>query len=529
MPGRERKRGHPPSRSSQRAARGATHREAIAGHSSTIESRSTGRKGPRPAIVFYLENNRMTLARFKHGLAIVVVAAVVFSVGFLARRSGNTGAKAASHEEATAPAAHPDDQPALAHVEVIHPKAGGMERFTTQPGTVQAFEHEEIFAKTSGYLINQKVDIGSRVHKNDLLAEIYAPELKEAVKEADAAVQQANARVAQMEAAVKAAQAEVEAAKAYVDLRTAEVKAASSNLKYREKQYKRYVELAKSGSIDERLMDEKFDQFESAQSRFDAAQAAIKTAEADVRTKEAKRKQADADLGAAKASLAVAEAALGKAKVMDSYTEIRSHYDGVITTRGFHNGDFIQDKERGGNIPLLTVQRTDKMRVIVKVPDSDVPFVDEGDPAELVIDNLPDVQFKGYKVSRVSGSEDANSRTMQVEIDVPNKFNGKELLRDGMYGKVTIHLEQPLKTAVTLPANCIVHDELTGKTSVYVVRDNKAVLVPVKLGQDNAKDVEVVSGLKVDDQVVYEHSGALVNGQAVVVDSSSALARQRGR
>ena len=159
---------------------------------------------------------------------------------------------------------------------------------------------------------------------------------------------------------------------------------------------------------------------------------------------------------AAQASVAVAQANLDKAKVFQGFTKIVSHYDGVVTLRNFHNGDFIRQADKGGQTPLLVVQRTDLMRVVAQVPDMHVPFADVGDAVEFSIDNLPEEVFKGFRLSRIAASEDEHSRTMRVEIDVPNP---KRFLRDGMFGEVTIHLQTPLKGAMTLPLSTLVRDE----------------------------------------------------------------------
>ena len=78
---------------------------------------------------------------------------------------------------------------------MTHPRAGGMERSTALPCTVRAFEHEEIFAKVSGYL-RMTVDIGSPVKKGQVLAVIEAPEYDKEVLQAAATLEQVRARSA---------------------------------------------------------------------------------------------------------------------------------------------------------------------------------------------------------------------------------------------------------------------------------------------------------------------------------------------
>ncbi len=74
---------------------------------------------------------------------------------------------------------------------------------------------------------------------------------------------------------------------------------------------------------------------------------------------------------------------------MADYTKITSPYDGVITLRSFHRGDFIRSASEGGGVPLLAVARTDLMRVVIPVPDREVPFTNKKDKATIVLDALP--------------------------------------------------------------------------------------------------------------------------------------------
>ena len=76
-------------------------------------------------------------------------------------------------------------------VDVVHPEPGGIRRLTIQPGTVQAFESADLYAKASGFLKSQSVDIGSRVKQGEVLAELDAPELQEDVEQASASHEQA--------------------------------------------------------------------------------------------------------------------------------------------------------------------------------------------------------------------------------------------------------------------------------------------------------------------------------------------------
>ena len=123
---------------------------------------------------------------------------------------------------------------------------------------------------------------------------------------------------------------------------------------------------------------------------------------------------------------------------------------------------------------------------------------------------MPGEKFAG-RISRVANAEDPKSRTMRVEIDLPNP-SGR--LRPGMYGRATLWLGT-LRGAVQIPASCLAGPLREGKGAVYVVRDGQARLVPVEIAGDDGLHLEVTKGLSAADQVVCHYNGPI--GEAVPV------------
>src|SRR5262249_54865278 len=156
--------------------------------------------------------------------------------------------------------------------------------------------------------------------------------------------------------------------------------------------------------------------------------------------------------------------------VQVQFATIVSPYDGVITQRSLFPGGFVRSAI-GGNppAPLLTVERTDKVRVVVQIPDRDVPYADPGDPAVVELDALPGPPLLS-KIARTSSAEDPQTRLMRVEIDLPNP-DGK--IRLEMYGRVTILLERA-PDLLSIPSSCLVGKAADGKGAVYVVREGCA-------------------------------------------------------
>lgn len=403
------------------------------------------------------------------------------------------------------------------HVDVVSPTRGTLERRTSQAGTAMAFEWVDIYAEVSGYLKKRKVDIGSVVKKGDLLAEIDVPDLKAKQEQQKAARELAIAQVAQKKAAITSAEADFDAVKARKKAAEAKLHSDQAYLKFRDKQLARFQDLFRERSIDARLVDEQEDRREAAFEAVNASNEAVHAAEAQLKSMQAKIAQANADWEEAKRMVEVAKAELDRASAMVEFSTIEAAFDGVITFRdpGFNEGAFIRAATAGGSAtPLLTLQHTDTMRIVVPIPDRDVPYCRPGvSQALITFDALPGQVFPPYPVSRIAQSEDLQTKTMRAEIDVPNP---KGLIRQGMYGLMTITLAKA-ENALSIPSACLAGKAEGGKATVYVVRDNKVYLTPIKTRLDNGIEVEVVEGLDKDVRVVLNPSGDLADGVAVSV------------
>jgi RND family efflux transporter MFP subunit len=403
-----------------------------------------------------------------------------------------------------------EPSPRSLDVEVVRPHQGVIDRTTVQPGSVQAFESVDLYAGVSGYLKTLNVDIGDHVKKGAVLAKVDVPELEKQVQRYAALVEQANARVVQAQARAVSARAEWQAARAAVPRAEALLKSKSAELRYRQLQLQRMRELAASKSIEDKLVDETTSHRDAVHEAEIAAQEGVTAAKATEAAMAAKIQAAEADVQVAHAEVKVAQAELEKANVYIDFATITAPFDGVVTHRTVFPHDFVRAATEGGtHQPLLTVQRTDLMRVAVQIPDRDVPYCDPGDAAFVEIDALPGKRLPA-KVSRIASSEDPDTRLMHVEIDLPNP-TGK--ICHGMYGKVTIVLDRA--NSLTIPSGCLVGRAQDGKGQVYVVREGKARLVPVTLGLDDGLQVAVPTGLKADDAVVFRPPSNLADGMVV--------------
>jgi HlyD family secretion protein len=428
---------------------------------------------------------------------------------WLARGGGPTRAVGSSA------VAQATEQPA-ASVKVVRPRPGGIPRTIQQPATVHAFESVDLYAMISGYLKSQVVDIGSPIKKGEVLAEINVPRDAKAYEEAVALVAQAREQIKQAEARVKMAQAQRAAVAAAITVAESDLERLRARREFAEKQYARVNGLVKERAATTLLADEQTSDLAAASAAERTGSAEVLSAKAKLLAAEAAIDQAMADAAETRANLGVAQARQDRARVNLEYAKIVAPFDGVVTDRTFHPGALIRSATEGGQQPLLTVKRTDLMRVVVLVPDDDVVLTRVGVTAVVTVDGLGGRSFTGT-LARIARAEDAE-RMMRVEIDLPNPEN---ILCDGMYGKALISLQQDARN-LAVPAACVVEHSGRSGGIVYVVRAGIARRTEVKLGGDNGTEAEIRSGIMPDNSVIIPSGTPLEDGMPVAVADASA-------
>ena len=437
------------------------------------------------------------------GLALAA-ATLVSVAGCLSSSSAQTQ-QAASSSPAAATAAR---------VTAALPVRKTLRLESTQPGEIEAFEYTSLFAKLPAYVEKLHVDIGDRVEANQLLAELFLPELKEELRQKEAAVIQAQAEIELATAALQAAEAAVPTAQAKISEAEAEITRAEADCTRWRSQYTRIGQLAASGSIDRKLEDETLNSQRAAEAACKAAGAKLASAKAALVESQAGVAKAKASEAVARARHGNAEADLSRQKALVKYTQIRAPYAGVVTERNVNRGDFVQPASTATAKPLLAVACTDTVRIFVDVPEMESPWVEAGRTGYVNVQALPDRTVEG-KVTRTTWVLGAN-RTLRTELDLPNP-NG--LLRPGMYATAHILLQERANVYV-LPVSAIVRE---GKQAFcWVAKDGQATRTPITLGLQVGNEVEVASGLKGDELVVQSQAGALKVGQAIEVAESKA-------
>jgi RND family efflux transporter MFP subunit len=360
------------------------------------------------------------------------------------------------------------------------------------------------------------VDIGDKVKRGALLAEIDAPLLVLEEKQAAVAVRQAKGAMMEAEARSTTARAEVEVAEAVVHEKQAAHESARSAVTLNQEQLGRLRATGAAGRID---LDEKARQVESARAQASAAEAALLNAKADVKVKQSKVAQAEAARETAQAGLEIAELAMQKARYSSSLTRLTAPFDGVITQRNYFAGDTVRTGEQGNRSPLLTLMRIDSVRVVVDAPEAESATTNVGTLVDLEFDSLQTERLKGYKVSRIGFAQDPNTGLMRVEVDVPNP---DARLRPGMKGRAVIHLGKGDPKTFRLPDTAVVVQNgkyvvvEDNQFVVYVVREGKAHRTRIKAVLGGGDEIEVLSGLKATDRVVLDPRG--LSGDVIPVE-----------
>lgn len=209
-----------------------------------------------------------------------------------------------------------------------------------------------------------------------------------------------------------------------------------------------------------------------------------------------------------------ATASLENAKQMKAYEQVRAPFNGVITARYVDVGSLVTSGSVKTVQKLFDLAQSDPVRVFVNVPQSDVDRVKPGTFATVKVDEYPNETFTG-KVARDAGAFDQASRTILLEVDVPNP-NGR--LYAGMYAHVTLSTPNP-NPLLYLPDNTILIDS-KGTRVATVGTDHKIYFRSVTLGRDFGSKSEIIGGLSPSDLVVQNPTDDLQEGMAVSVQGS---------
>jgi len=342
-------------------------------------------------------------------------------------------------------------------------------------GKVEPITKVEVKSKASGIVKKLLVEYGDRVKKGQLLAQLDKIEIEAGVEQSRAALQAAQANL-------KGAEADYERAK---------VDAESPDVPLLKRSYDRAVQMAKDGVVSESALDDAERAYKLAINKQNVARAQMIVLQAKI--------------AQSKAQVAQDAASLKQFEEQLNYTDITSPLDGIVLSRDVEMGDAVSSilVLGSGATLVMTLGDTSQVYVKGKVDESDIGRVYLGQPSRIKVESFKDKTFNGV-VTKISpmGVEKDNVTTFEVRVSINNP--GGEL-RAEMTANAEIILEEH-KNVLQIPEGAIIYDK-DRKASVEVPdpkgKDGKRK-VAINIGISNGAKTEVLSGLKVNDQVILQ-------------------------
>ena len=230
---------------------------------------------------------------------------------------------------------------------------------------------------------------------------------------------------------------------------------------------------------------------------------AISKADLDQRAADAANKD-----GLAKA----AQANLDRLRVLEQYKRITAPFDGLVTVRSTDIGALINAGAAGA--PLFVVSDTKKLRVYVNVPQSYVPSIQIGTKANISVPEYPGKAFPAI-VQASAQAVDVASGTTRMLLIVDNA--GGQLMT-GDFTNVSFELPHP-EIAINVPASALIFNQ-GGLFVATVSGDSRVHLKPVTISRDLGKEVEIGSGLSVDERVIESPPDGIASGDLVRIARS---------
>jgi RND family efflux transporter MFP subunit len=322
------------------------------------------------------------------------------------------------------------------------------------PAELSPFQSVAIYSKVTGFVKAVSVDRGSRVRAGDLLATLEAPELVAQRAEAQSKLQAAEAQLA------------VAKSKADADRFTFErLKAASATPG---------VVAGNDVAIAEKTADASSNQVLAVQQSIEGARQA-----------------------------------LNAVRDMEGYLRITAPFAGVVTERNVHPGALVGPASgTGAATPLLRLVDTDRLRLVVPVPEAYTAQMKSGAQISFTVAAHPGQRFTG-KIARVAEAVDVSTRTMAVELDVEN-HDGR--LAPGTFCQVRWPVRRS-KPSLFVPSTSVT--ATTDRTFVIRIRGGKTEWVDVKTGLTSGALIEVFGDLQAGDEIAGRGTDELRPGTDV--------------
>jgi RND family efflux transporter MFP subunit len=382
-------------------------------------------------------------------------------------------------------------------VGVGRPEQRDLEVIISFTGDVLPNRQTAIFAKTSGYIRAVLADRGQSVKEGQLLVVIEPSEM-------EAALDQTRAALASAQAGLQVARSNLDSARANVANQQANLARTQAVLANDQRQAERMAELFAKGLVSAQDRDNARTAFEASRAVVQAQEAQVQVARVQIETNDSQVKLAETQVEQQRAALRMSQMRLDDTKIVAPFA-------GYISQKNLDVGAAVSSlaaATSNASVAILVLQDIDPVKIQIEVGERDVPRVKVGNTIRLAVDAYPDKRFTGV-VARVLHALDPRTRTMGVEVEVPNR---ERLLNPGMYARVQL-LVEVRKGALLIPVDALVGAE--GKPMVLLVRGGKVASQVVALGAEDGPLVQITKGLTPDDQVILQGKELVRDGQAV--------------
>ena len=426
----------------------------------------------------------MTFVR-RYRLPIVLVALLIVIVLLIVLRLREQQARAVSRG------------PREVVVGVAPPERRDLEVTLSYTGDILPNRQTGLFSKTSGYIREIRADRGDLVKAGQLLVVVEPTEMENALD-------QQRAALATAQASLQVARTNLEGAQANLLNQEANLTKAQAVLANDQRQAERMAELFAKGLVSAQDRDNARTTYESSAASLRAQEAQVQVAKSQIQTSASQVRLAETQVEQQQSGLRMAQMHLDD-------TRITAPFSGYVSQRALDVGAAVSNQAAAtsnASVAILVIQDLDPVKVQIEVPERDVARVKTGNVVRLTSDAYPGRAFSGA-VARVVHTLDPRTRTMGVEIEIPNP---EKLLKPGMYGRVQLLLEV-LKNVLLVPIEVIGGAE--GRPSILVVRGDKVIALPVKLGAADGPRVQVVQGLGPADQIIIQGKELVRDGQTV--------------
>ena len=322
-------------------------------------------------------------------------------------------------------------------------------------GELKPYLQTEMFSRINGLVSERYVQLGDHVKKGQLLATIDTPDL------------------------------DAETASAKSALISAEKHLMETKYQYNfaKQTYERFKNSSSDGAISRQDLETKYNEFKTSEMNYLGAQADVDKAKQD----------------------------LNRLTALQGYKRVIAPFDGVISKYNIDAGANVVSGGSSTSTSLFEIQQIDKFRATIFVPQNYVRFIKDGQAVEVYIPENPSQKFKGY-ISQISGKLDNVSRAMEVALIIPN--DGKSGLYSGLYVKTNIDIMDKQKYLTINPA-CLTTFNSPDQYVAQVKPDSTIHFIKVKQGRDFGDKVEILEGLKGDENLITNINDNLKEGDKV--------------